>query len=75
MQFTINSRKLDKAITFSRPGKSYIFANLNGQSGTLGNQICQGGSITGSTLAYTDNSQPEFERICRNWWKLYLAGH
>lgn len=75
MQFTINSRKLKKTITFSRPGKSYIFADLNGQAGTLGNQLCKGGSLAGSTLAYDGSSQPEFERICRNWWKLYLASH
>ena len=70
--FTINSRKLNKTITFSRPGKSYIFADLNGQPGTLGNQICQGGSTMGSTLSYDGDDQEQFEKICRNWYRSYL---
>lgn len=70
--FTINSRKLNKAITFSRPGKSYIFADLNGQSGTLGNQICRGGSTMGSTLSYDGDDQEQFEKICRNWYRSHI---
>lgn len=72
MELKINSRKLGRTITFSRPGSSYIFADLNGQPGTLGNQICRGGSTTGSTLSYSGDSQEEFERICRNWYRAYL---
>src|SRR5690554_1777359 len=72
MELKINSRKLGRTITFSRPGSSYIFADLNGQPGTLGNQICRDGSTTGSTLSYSGDSQEEFERICRNWYRAYL---
>ena len=72
MEMQIKSRKLGRTITFSRPGSSYIFADLNGQPGTLGKQICRGGSTTGSTLSYSGDSQEEFERICRNWYRAYL---
>lgn len=72
MEMQIKSRKLGRTITFSTPGTSYIFADLNGQPGTLGNQICRGGSTTGSTLSYSGDSQEEFERICRRWYKAYI---
>ena len=72
MEMTIKSRILDRKITFTRPGSSYIYADLNGQPGILGNQICRGGSTTGSTLSYSGDSQEEFERICRNWYRACL---
>lgn len=72
MEMQIESRKLGRTLTFSRPGTSYIFADLNGQPGTLGNQVCRGGSTTGSTLSYDGDNQEEFEKICRKWYKAYL---
>jgi len=72
MKFTINSKKLDKPVEFSRPGGSYIYVDLNGQPGTLGNQICNGGSTMGSTMVYSGDDESIFEKICRNWWKSYL---
>lgn len=71
MLLTIKSRKLGRTITFSRPGSSYIYADLNGQSGTLGKQICQGGSTMGSTISYSGDDQEEFEAICRRWYRAY----
>lgn len=71
MKLTIKSRKLNCEITFSRPGKSYIFADLNGESGTLGYQICEGGRTMGSTLSYDGDDQAEFEAICRRWYRAY----
>lgn len=73
MQMTINSRKLNRKITFSIPGSSYIYADLNGKEGTLGNQICRGGSTFGNTLSYHGSDQNEFEKICRRWFKSYIA--
>jgi len=72
MKFTINSKKLGKEIEFSIPGKSYIFVDLNGKPGTLGEQICKGGSTMGSTISYHGDDMKEFSTICKRWWKLYL---
>lgn len=71
MKLQITSRKHRRTITFSRPGSGYIFADLNGQPGTLGNQICSGGSTMGNTLSYSGDEQEEFETICRRWYRAY----
>ena len=72
MEFTINSRRLEKIVTFSTPGTSYIYVDLNEQSGTLGNQICEGGSTAGSTMTYCGTDDKVFSAICRNWFSQYL---
>lgn len=72
MQFTINSRKLNRPVTFSIPGAEYIFVDLNGKEGTLGQQICRGGRLMGSTMSYGGNDQKQFEKLCRNWFRSYL---
>jgi len=69
MELVIKSRKYNKEITFSKPGKTYVFVDLNGKEGSLGRQICDGGSFTGSTISSCDTS---FENDCRKWWKSYL---
>ena len=68
MRMTIKSRKLNREITFSRPGGEYIYADLNGRMGTLGVQICDGGGTMGSTISYSGDSEDEFANICRKWW-------
>lgn len=62
--FTINTKDLG-AITFfvARDG-GYVFADLNGQSGTLGRQICSGGSTMGSTLTSSIAGLPQ---VARTW--------
>ena len=72
MEITIKSRKLNAEITFSRPGSSYIYADLNGQPGTLGRQICQGGRTMGSTIEYSGDDKEQFKAICRRWYKAYI---
>lgn len=72
MEFTIKSRKMNTDITFTRPGGEYIFADLNGQYGTLGVQICDGGRTLGDTIGYSGNDQETFERICRHWYRAYI---
>ena len=72
MYYSFYSRKLKKEIVFSIPGKSYIFVDLNGEPGTLGNQICDGGYLTGSTIGYSGENEKVFEKICKNWWRSYL---
>lgn len=72
MEMKIKSRKLGRVITFSRPGNFYIFADLNGKAGTLGNQICHGGGVIGSTIGYGGEDEKEFQKICRRWYRAYL---
>lgn len=74
MELVIKSRKLGKAITFTRPGRDYIYADLNGRVGTLGVQICRGGLTMGSTLSYSGDNEEQFKRICRNWYRSALKG-
>ena len=73
MELTIKSKKLGKTITFSRPGTGYIYADLNGNSGTLGKQLCEGGGTMGSTLSYSGEDEKEFAAICRRWYRAYAA--
>ena len=66
---TINSRKLGRPVTFSQPGKNYVYVDLNGKPGTLGLQICEGGGFSGVTIMASSKS---FERRCRSWFAAYL---
>ena len=72
MKATINSRKLNQEVTFTRPETRYIYVDLNGKPGTLGNQICSGGRLTGSTISYCGDSSKAFATICRSWFNSYL---
>jgi hypothetical protein len=72
MELKIHSKKLERTITFSRPGNSYIYADLNGKSGTLGRQICKDGLLSGSALSYDGDDQAEFEAICRRWYRSHM---
>jgi len=67
MEYRFVSRKLKKEITFFLHG--YVYIDLNGQEGTLGNQICTGGYLMGSTISC---SEKEFIPTCKTWWKQYL---
>ena len=72
MRFSIHSRALGRDVTFSRPGHAYVYVDLNGQPGTLGNQICYHGQLTGDTITYSGDEQPFFDGLCRSWWNMYL---
>lgn len=69
--FSIKSRKYG-TVTFTRPGDRYVYVNINGEPGTLGNQICDGGRLSGSTIGIRGDGQSWFEYICRRWWRAYL---
>jgi len=69
MELQINSKKLGKTLTFSRPGPNYVYVDLNGEPGTLGNQICYGGYLMGDTIMASDS---DFEKECRSWYRAYL---
>lgn len=72
MELTIKSRKLGHDVTFSRPGSHYIYVDLNGEPGTLGNQICGGGHLMGSAIGYSGDDLEQFKKICRRWFKAYI---
>lgn len=73
MKTTINTRNHGEVTFFTTGKNGYVWVNLNGQPGTLGNQICDGGHLSGSTMSCQSNSLTDFEKLCRNWWKRYLA--
>jgi hypothetical protein len=72
METTINGKILGKKLTFFIPGESgYVFVDLNGREGSLGNQICQGGRLLGSTLRASN--QDDLNRTAQRWYRAYLA--
>lgn len=72
MQLTIKSLKLNSELTFSRPGNFFIYVDLNGQPGTMGNQICDGGFLRGNTVGYSGDDRDVFVKICRSWYKSFI---
>jgi len=72
MEYTIKSKILGRSVTFSIPGKSYIFVDLNHKPGTLGNQICRRGELTGDTLSYSGDDFEIFKKICQKWYKKHI---
>jgi hypothetical protein len=72
MKVAINSRKLGKEVTFFCRSNGYIYVDLNGQSGTLGKQICTGGYLQGNTLSFHGNDEKAFAAKCRQWFGQYL---
>jgi hypothetical protein len=59
-----------KGITFSRPGKNYVFMDADGRSpGTLGTQPTD----NGNTLCYVGDDLIEFKKTCRNWVRRHDA--
>ena len=76
METTINSRKLGSPVTFYAPSSGgYVFVDLNGQPGTLGQQICSGGGVDyGSTLSYRGDPE-NFGAFCRRWFASHLRNN
>ena len=73
MELTLNSRKLDLSVTFFKiwggkyGGKHYIYANLNGKTGTNGKQLFDKKNYA------LEASDDDFEKVCKNWFKKYVA--
>lgn len=79
MEFTINSSKLGRPVTFfCNGGGGYIYVDLNDQQGTLGKQLCKGGALVGSTLYHAKRGLDDadnlaaFKLTCFAWWRSYL---
>lgn len=66
----IKSKTLGKTLTFSRPGSYYLYVDINGHPGTLGMQLCTGGSLHGSTIG----CRGEWQRVCKKWYRAYIRG-
>jgi hypothetical protein len=47
----------------------YVRLETPGKSGTLGQQICDGGRFSGSTVSATPEN---FVRVCRSWYRAYM---
>jgi len=64
-EFTIESRKFNKTVTFSVIGR-YLYCDVSGTD----SQMCDGGRTRGNTMVnYGDTIN---ERRCRNWWAQYI---
>lgn len=79
MTCTVHSTRLGRPVTFSCPGAGgYIYVDLNGLEGTLGNQLCAGGRLSGETLRHEYHGTCVLEGVtlfratCRRWWRSYL---
>ena len=48
MRTTINTREFGELEFFTGNGTDYVFVDINGKPGTLGNQICDSGGLMGS---------------------------
>jgi len=72
METTINSRNHGVVTFFCPRNGGYIWVDLNGKPGTLGNQICDSGHLSGSTESYNGNDDKQFDRVCRKWWRAFL---
>lgn len=72
MNITIKSKKLNKEFTFFRnagDGLKYVYLEQDGNPGTLGDQICEGGAFSGNTVSC---SQVGFESTCRRWYRAHM---
>lgn len=73
LRYTIQSRKLGRPITFTRPeGSVYVWVDVDRPRGTLGQQCCEHGYFSGSTLTYHGEDATQFAILCRRWWQGYL---
>lgn len=75
--YTTKTREFGE-ITFSAPAASdtdtgYVFVDTNGQPGTLGKQICDGGDFRGSTIRATHetlkSAAQKWLRQRRDWMR------
>ena len=48
----------------------YVRLESDGKSGTLGQQICDGGGFSGGTVSATPEN---FTRVCRSWYRQYMS--
>ena len=67
--FTIKSTKHGDQTFFVASNGGYVRLERGNNHGTLGKQICYGGSFYGSTVTATEAT---LGTEARKWWKHYL---
>lgn len=72
MRLTIKSKTLGSNFDFWAPDNGgYVRLEEGSNHGTLGAQICYGGSFRGNTVRVNDEA--EFKVACRTWYRQHLA--
>lgn len=68
MEYILKSRILGRTFKFFKVSgrTSYIFVNLNGHEGTLGNQLVR---MNGSAYFSDDEN---FKKTCKTWYREYV---
>jgi hypothetical protein len=72
MRFSINTRDEGKLEFWAPDNGGYIRLESPNNSGTLGQQICDGGRFMGNTLS-AGSSLESLARVARAWRKQQLA--
>ena len=65
-RITINTRNVGPLTFFVPDSGGYVRMESPGKSGTLGDQICDGGAFMGSTLRASENT---LGTVARRWLK------
>ena len=76
LTYTLHSKRINRTITFSRPGKSAVYVDMTPDQkwpGTLGEQLCEGGKREGDTISFCGKDQDDFKKLCRKWLRAFYA--
>lgn len=69
-RFTLKTRTNGDMDFFVPDAGGYVRLESSGKPGTLGRQICTGGSFGGNTLSATAST---LESVARRWYRAYRA--
>ncbi len=72
MKLKIDCPELGRELTFTRPGRGYVYVDINRRPGTLGRQICENGKFLGETLVCMGDSQEIFVELCNDWYREFV---
>ena len=70
MKYTIKSLVLDRSVTFSRPGRLYVYWDINDCSPGV---ICK--LSNGNILTYSGYDPAEFEQVCSDWYEQLISDY
>jgi hypothetical protein len=72
MNITINSRKHGPQTFWAKAsdGSSFVYLQ-DGEPGTRGSQICEGGGMRGATVM-CNGTRKGLEREAKKWWRQYM---
>jgi hypothetical protein len=66
----IKSKIMGRTFVFHHASNGYVYVDLNGLAGVLGNQICEAGRLQGATIRCYSAS--DLKRVCLNWYRSYV---